>query len=179
MTGELEPIGENSRHVTVILSSPIPQGATQAGDLQALGARSSPNSEGEDLTRAVQQIGGKPWRDLRSGSSSWATLPFLPCCPFPWLGNCRDSRVKVVLGATYLRYFCDSISSVEARGSSLLFPSVFCMQCSSPAQQFPVKPRPGVELAPTSRNLQLPKHPWDAINAGFPLMKRRIQVTCS
>lgn len=80
----------------------------------------------------------------------------------------------MVLGATYLQYFYNSISSVEAQGSLLLFPPAFCMQCS-----FPAEPRPGVELAPTSRNLQLPKHLWDAINAGFPLMKRRIQVTCS
>lgn len=39
--------------------------------------------------------------------------------------------------------------------------------------------RQGLNWLQPGSNLQLAKHLRDAINTGFPLMKRRIQVTCS
>lgn len=132
LTGELEPVSQTTRQVIKMLGSPVLQGAVQAGDLLALGTRSSASRKGVEVwpglcSRAME----KPEGDLRSpGSISWIMLPFLPSSLFSWLGDCVDSRGKVGFGAAYLQYFNDSISLVEAQGSSLLFPLRFA--CSAP-----------------------------------------------
>lgn len=46
LTGELEPVSQTTRQVIEMLGSPVLQGAVQAGDLLALGTRSSASSKG-------------------------------------------------------------------------------------------------------------------------------------
>lgn len=130
--GEPEPRGPSPRRAGAKPGRPIARGATQAGELQAGGGRSGPG--GGDVSRAVRQMGGKPWTDL-----GWATLPLQPCRPLPRPGTCGDPRAKAAWGPPTYDTFVMASLQWKLGGALAALPPAFCMRCSSPAQQFPAE----------------------------------------
>lgn len=159
VTGELEPVSLSGRCAAVALAAPSPRCGTRG-----------PAGAGTQVGLA-----GVTW-----GHGSSDVAPAAPAPGqrrrFPGPGGCWPCRPALGPGPPV---YGSLVLAPRPRswGRSLLCP--LRSACSAALSKPPTEPRPEVELAPSSRNLQLPKHLRDATSAGFPLMRRRIQVTGS